>query len=143
MNDAHWLSRTELLIGKESLDKLKSAHILVAGLGGVGSYSAEAICRAGVGKMTIVDSDHVSPSNKNRQLLALTSTEGKNKSELMANRLLDINPELELKVFNEYLIAEEIPAILNIGFDYVIELLIPLLQKYFLLKTVWRKRFRS
>jgi tRNA A37 threonylcarbamoyladenosine dehydratase len=140
MNDTHWLSRTELLIGKESLDKLKSAHILVAGLGGVGSYSADAICRAGVGKMTIADSDRISPSNKNRQLLALTSTEGKSKSELMANRLLDINPELELKVFKEYLIAEEIPAILNIGFDYVIDAIDTLAPKIFFIKNCLEKK---
>ena len=86
MDESHWLSRTELLVGKENLKKLKKAHILVAGLGGVGGYAAEAICRAGIGKMTIADNDYVSASNRNRQLLALKSTEGKSKAELMARQ---------------------------------------------------------
>jgi tRNA A37 threonylcarbamoyladenosine dehydratase len=87
-----WLSRTELLLGKDGLDRLKNSNVLIVGLGGVGGYAAEVICRAGVGKMTIVDGDLVQPSNRNRQLLALKSTGGKAKAIVMAERLKDINP---------------------------------------------------
>ncbi|MEZ5196462.1 MAG: ThiF family adenylyltransferase [Bacteroidales bacterium] len=76
LNENYWLGRTELLLGKENIEKLKNSHVLVAGLGGVGGYAAEAICRSGVGEMTIVDSDVVSITNCNRQLLATRKTEG-------------------------------------------------------------------
>lgn len=78
-----WLSRTELLLGKERLERLKNAHVLVAGLGGVGAYAAEQLCRAGVGEMTIIDGDSVDVTNKNRQLPALDSNIGKAKAEIM------------------------------------------------------------
>jgi tRNA A37 threonylcarbamoyladenosine dehydratase len=98
-----WLSRTELLTGKGKLIALREKHVLVAGLGGVGAMAAEQICRAGVGIMTIIDGDTVHPSNRNRQLPALKSTEGISKTEVMAKRLLDINPDLKLTVMNEYI----------------------------------------
>ena len=88
--------RTELMIGAEKLECLKASHVLVVGLGGVGAYAAEMLCRAGVGKLTLIDSDKVSRSNKNRQLLALDSTEGKLKTEVLAERLKDINKDVEL-----------------------------------------------
>src|SRR5664280_3712924 len=91
-----WLTRTELILGGEGLTKLKASNVLVVGLGGVGAYAAEMICRAGVGSMTIVDGDKINSSNLNRQLLALTSPQGKLKAELMGARLLDINPGLHL-----------------------------------------------
>jgi tRNA A37 threonylcarbamoyladenosine dehydratase len=140
MSKSDWLVRTELLIGKENLEKLRKAHILIAGLGGVGGYAAEAICRAGVGRMTIADNDHVSPSNRNRQLIALSSAEGKSKAELMANRLLDINPDLELKVFTEYLKDDKIPAVLSAGFDYVIDAIDTLSPKIFFIKNCIDKK---
>jgi len=92
----NWTDRTELLLGKEKLQRLQNAHVLVAGLGGVGGYAAEHLCRAGIGKMTIVDGDAVSNTNRNRQLLAFTSTQGQRKAQLMAQRLKDINPDLEI-----------------------------------------------
>ena len=92
-----------MILGTEGLNRLKTARVLVVGLGGVGAYAAELICRAGVGSMTIVDGDKINSSNRNRQLLALTSTQGKAKAELMGARLLDINPELHLTVVNEYI----------------------------------------
>src|SRR5665811_37619 len=98
-----WLSRTEILIGKEGIDKLKASNVLVVGLGGVGAYAAEMICRAGIGKMTIVDGDTIHTSNRNRQLLALQSTEGTAKTIVMGQRLKDINPGLDLTVINEYI----------------------------------------
>ncbi len=91
-----------MLLGAEGLEKLKSARVLVVGLGGVGAYASEMICRAGVGSMTIVDGDKINSSNRNRQLLALKSTQGKAKAELMGVRLLDINPGLDLTIVNEY-----------------------------------------
>ena len=100
MLHTHWLSRTELLIGDEKLIALKQKHVLIAGLGGVGAMAAEQICRAGVGRMTIIDGDTVHTSNRNRQLPALKSTEGMAKTVVMAKRLLDINPELQLTVIN-------------------------------------------
>lgn len=116
-----WLSRTELLTGKEKLTALREKHVLVAGLGGVGAMAAEQICRAGIGKMTIIDGDTVHTSNRNRQLPALKSTEGIAKTEVMAKRLLDINPELDLTIINEYIKDERTVEILEAGFDYVVD----------------------
>ena len=98
-----WTERTELLLGRDNMEKLSRSHVLVVGLGGVGAYAAEMICRAGVGEMTIVDADAVSVTNKNRQLVALDSTIGKNKSDVLTQRLLDINPSLNLHVINAFI----------------------------------------
>ena len=98
-----WLTRTELILDSEKLDKLKNADVLVVGLGGVGAYAAEMICRSGVGSMTIVDGDHIHPTNRNRQLPALKSTEGLAKAEVMGQRILDINPDIKLTVIQEYI----------------------------------------
>ena len=87
-----WLQRTDLLVGTEALNRLRALHVLVVGLGGVGAYAAEMLCRAGIGEMTIVDADCVEETNLNRQLLALTTTIGRPKAEVMAERLLQINP---------------------------------------------------
>ena len=94
----NWLERTELLLGEEKLDILRRSCVLVVGLGGVGAYAAEMIARAGVGRMTVADADTVAPSNINRQLVALHSTVGRAKAEVLAERLRDINPELRLDV---------------------------------------------
>ena len=88
----NWLERTALLLGEEKLGMLRRAHVLVVGLGGVGAYAAEMIARAGVGRMTVADADTVSVSNINRQLVALRSTVGRPKAEVLAERLRDINP---------------------------------------------------
>jgi tRNA A37 threonylcarbamoyladenosine dehydratase len=118
----NWLDRTELLFGPEKLEKLKQAHVLVVGLGGVGAYSAEQLCRAGIGKMTIVDGDTVETTNRNRQLPALISNLGKPKAEILANRFRDINSEIELKVINEYITETEIVELLkNQDIDYVVD----------------------
>ncbi len=142
MNEENWLSRTELLLGKQNLKKLQNAHILVAGLGGVGAYAAEAICRAGIGQLTIVDSDRIMPSNRNRQLPALKSTEGRLKTEVMAERLLDINPDLNIMAFHEYLVDEKIEEILNFSYDYVIDAIDTLSPKIFLIKYCVEKRLQ-
>lgn len=128
-----WLSRTELLLGEDGLNKLKASNVLIVGLGGVGAYAAEMICRAGIGKMTIVDGDSIHSSNRNRQLLALGSTEGKAKAMLMAERLKDINPELDLTAVNEYIKDERISEILDFGFNYAVDAIDTLSPKVYLI----------
>ena len=131
--EADWLSRTELLLGEEKLQKLKAANVLIVGLGGVGAYAAEMICRAGVGSMTIVDGDNINPTNRNRQLPALKSTEGLAKAEVMGKRLNDINPEINLTVIQEYLKDEKMTDVLDMGFDYVVDAIDTLSPKIFLI----------
>ncbi len=133
MLSENWQERTELLIGKENLDKLKMAHVLIVGLGGVGSSAAEAICRAGVGEITIVDGDHIHPSNKNRQLPALDSTMGKPKAEVVGDRLIDINPELKLHIVQEYIKDDRMIDILNKPYDYVVDAIDTLSPKVYLI----------
>ena len=136
----HWQERTELLIGKDRMQKLADAHVLVAGLGGVGAMAAEMICRAGIGSLTIVDADRIAPGNRNRQIPALISTEGKLKTEVVGKRLLDINPELRLKMVTEYMIDEKIPEILSLGhYDYVVDAIDTLSPKlYFIVECLHR-----
>lgn len=118
----NWLERTELLLGKEKIDILRQAHVLVVGLGGVGAYAAEMIARAGVGRMTLADADVVGLTNINRQLLALHSTIGRPKAEVLAERLRDINPEIELTIVNRYIKDEETYTLLNAArYDYVVD----------------------
>ena len=108
-----WQERTALLLGEEALLRLREAVVVVAGLGGVGAYAAEMVARAGVGRMVLIDSDRVGESNKNRQLLALDSTLGRLKTEVMAERLLDINPELRIVTVAEYLTEDNVSAVLE------------------------------
>jgi len=141
-----WLERTELLIGKEQLVRLSKSNVLVVGLGGVGSYAAEFICRAGVGKMTIIDGDTVDPTNKNRQLPALNSTIGKSKASVMAARFLDINPELDLTVIDKFQQPEDnIKLIQDQSFDYVMDCIDSVSPKLYLIKTCFdmKQRFIS
>ena len=133
--DCNWLERTSLLLGDEKLELLRRSNVLVVGLGGVGAYAAEMIARAGVGRMTIADADVVSPTNINRQLIALHSTIGREKSELMAERLRDINPELELTVVNRFVKDDETDALLDSAkFDYVVDAIDTLSPKLALIK---------
>ena len=121
MNTDNWLERTELLLGKEKLDLLRKAHVLVVGLGGVGAYAAEMIVRAGVGRMTIADADAVAPSNINRQLVA--------------ERLRDINPEIELTVVSRYIKDEETDLLLDAAkYDYAVDAIDTLSPKLALIK---------
>jgi tRNA A37 threonylcarbamoyladenosine dehydratase len=137
-----WLHRTELLIGPDKVLKLKESHVLVVGLGGVGAYAAEMICRAGVGRMTIVDGDRIHPTNRNRQLIALRSLEGREKAEAMGHRLLDINPGLDLTVINEYIRDERMIEILDQPFDYVVDAIDTLAPKVFLIYHARKKDHR-
>lgn len=137
----HWMTRTNVLLGEEDVQKLIQANVLIVGLGGVGGIAAEMIARAGVGKMTIVDADTVDITNCNRQIPALTSTEGKLKADVLAERLKDINPELELTVLNEYLKNERIYEVLDKGnFDYAMDCIDTLSPKtYFIQACIERK----
>lgn len=128
-----WLKRTELLLDSEKLIKLKNANVLVVGLGGVGAYAAEMICRSGVGSMTIVDGDHIHPTNRNRQLPALKSTEGLAKAEVMGQRIMDINPDIKLTVIQEYIKDDRMIEIIDKGFDYVVDAIDTLSPKIFLI----------
>ena len=134
MND-NWLERTELLLGKEKLSQIRDAHVLVVGLGGVGAYAAEMIVRAGVGRMTVADADTVNPTNINRQLVALHSTVGRPKAEVLAERLRDINPALELHVVDKYIKDEETDLLLDSArFDYAVDAIDTLSPKLALIK---------
>lgn len=137
----NWLSRTEMLIGNEALAKLRDSRVLVVGLGGVGAYAAEMICRAGVGSLTIVDGDKIHPSNRNRQLLALDSTNGKSKAVLMHDRLLDINPGIKVTAINEYIRDDRMIEVLDEGFDYVIDAIDTLSPKIFLIYHSLQRKF--
>ena len=118
----YWMSRTQLLLGDEQVEKLINKHVLVVGLGGVGGICAEMIARSGVGKMTIVDADTVDLSNTNRQIPALHSTAGKLKAEVMAERLKDINPELQLTVLPQFIKEDITTQLLDSGaFDYAVD----------------------
>lgn len=129
------MERTELLLGAEKLDMLRRANVLVAGVGGVGAYAAEMIVRAGVGRMTIADADCVSESNINRQLVALHSTIGRQKCEILAERLRDINPELQLNIVNRFIKDTETDSLLDSdNFDYVVDAIDTLSPKLALIK---------
>ena len=110
-------SRTEMMLGKDAVDSLRSSHVAVFGVGGVGGYVAEALARAGIGKLTLIDSDRVSVSNINRQIIALHSTVGKYKTDAMLERIRDINPDCEVISVNEFY-SEENPIDL-LHFNYI------------------------
>jgi tRNA A37 threonylcarbamoyladenosine dehydratase len=134
--DLKWLERTELLIGTAELERLVQTRVLIVGMGGVGSYAAEFICRAGVGSMTIVDGDVVDVTNKNRQLPALSSTVGKGKAALMAERLLDINPDLKLNVIDKFQKPDDTDLLVKEGnFDYVMDCIDSISPKLFLIQA--------
>lgn len=140
---APWNQRTQLLIGELGIEKLQHAHVLVVGLGGVGAYAAEMLCRAGVGELSIVDADTISRSNLNRQLIALTSTIGMAKPQLMEDRLLDINPNLKLHVIHDYLKEENIIQLFkSTSFDYVVDAIDTIAPKVFFIHTALQHQQR-
>jgi len=136
MEDNNWLERTELLIKKNGLEKLQKSNILIVGMGGVGSFAAEFITRAGIGNLTIVDGDSIDITNINRQLIALNSNLGENKVEIMGKRITDINPNINLTLVNEFLQPESIENIIqNEKFDYVLDCIDSLSPKLSLIKA--------
>ncbi len=113
--------RTQLLIGTEAVEKLKSSKIMIFGIGGVGSYAAEAVARAGVGEMILVDKDTVSESNINRQLIALKTTVGKAKVEVMKNRIAEINPDIKVTAIEKFCLPDNVDEFFMQKVDYVID----------------------
>lgn len=143
MTDYNWQQRTEILFGTEKMERIRKAHVLVVGLGGVGAYAAEMICRAGVGKMTIVDADTVQPTNKNRQLPAMESTLGKLKTDVLADRYRDINPNIELVVKPVYLKDENIPQLLDADkYDFIVDAIDTISPKCFLLYEALKRKIK-
>jgi len=143
MEDFSWLSRTELLIGKENLIWLSKAHVLVIGLGGVGSFAAEFICRNGIGTMTIVDGDTIDPTNRNRQLPALATNHGESKADIMAERLKAINPELSLHVIKTFINPDAVAEILSAHhYDYIVDAIDSVTPKITFLKEAYHRRMR-
>lgn len=114
-------SRSELLLGRDAMKKLNNSHVAVFGIGGVGSYTVEALVRCGVGELTLIDNDTVSVTNINRQIIALNSTVGKAKVEVAKNRALDINPNIKIHTLKTFFTAENQSEIDFTEFDYVVD----------------------
>lgn len=136
--DNHWLQRGELLLGQEKSARLASAHILIVGLGGVGSWAAEMLCRAGVGRFTLVDSDCVDVTNINRQMPALAQTVGRLKCDIVAERLRAINPEVVIAVRPEFIERDNVDALLDCAaYDFVVDAIDTLDAKAALICGCW------
>lgn len=116
-----WYERTRMAIGDRAIERLKGSSVILFGVGGVGSFVAEALARAGVGSITLVDNDKISLTNLNRQLVALNSTLGKVKTEVMAERIKDINPECDVKCVNEFILYDNINDVIDRKFDYCVD----------------------
>ena len=142
MNDISWLGRTSLLIGEDTVRYLTTKHVMVVGLGGVGSYAAEFIARAGIGEMTIIDGDVVDPTNRNRQLPALATNHGVSKALIMEERLKAINPELKLHVIKEFVNPEMVLNHLTATPDYIIDAIDSITPKITFIKTAYEKKLR-
>jgi tRNA A37 threonylcarbamoyladenosine dehydratase len=135
MTDVSWLSRSELLVGPSGLQNLQQSRVLVVGMGGVGSFAAEFLCRAGVGHLTLVDGDVVERSNRNRQLPALCSTEGRPKADVMAERLRDINPDVNLIIRHEFITPDNVNDLLSTPYDYIVDAIDSLTPKIHLIRA--------
>ena len=141
--EENWQQRTELLLGEDKMKRIRASHVLVVGLGGVGAYAAEMLCRAGVGRMTIVDADTVQPTNMNRQLPAMHSTLGMPKAEVLAARYKDINPDIELTVLSVYLKDENIPELLDSArFDFIVDAIDTISPKCFLIHEAMKRHIK-
>lgn len=140
MNDISWLGRTTLLIGEDKIRTLNDKHVMVVGMGGVGSFAAEFICRSGIGTMTIIDGDVVDPTNRNRQLPALSTNHGVAKADIMQERLLAINPELKIKVIKEFITPEYVERLLLEKPDYIIDAIDSVTPKLTFLKLAFKSK---
>lgn len=132
--EIEWQERTLLQIGIEGVKDLSESSVAVIGLGGVGAYAAEMLCRAGVGNLLIADSDRYNPTNKNRQLGALDSTMGLKKTQVMSQRLRDINKEVKISVVEEYITSENVEELLNYKIDFLVDAIDTLSPKISLIK---------
>jgi len=139
-HDNPLFERTHILLGDTGIKRLQNSHVFIAGVGGVGSFTAEALARMGVGKITLVDHDVVSASNSNRQLISLASTIGKLKVDVMAERIADINPLCELNLITDFLTPTSMPEALAQGFDVIVDAIDSLSSKTALLEIAWRQQ---
>lgn len=137
MEDLSWLGRTSLLIGEDTVRELTKKHVMVVGMGGVGSFAAEFICRSGIGTMTIIDGDVVDPTNRNRQLPALATNHGQSKADIMAERLKSINPELTLHVIKAFVNPEMVADLLLQKPDYLVDAIDSITPKVTFLKIAY------
>lgn len=141
--ESRWTDRTALLLGEDKMRRLQAAHVLIVGVGGVGAYAAEMLCRAGVGEMTIVDADTVQPTNINRQLPATHSTIGCSKVEVLAERFRDINPDIRLHALPMYLKEEEVASLLagtlNCQFNIIVDAIDTIAPKCALIVEAMRR----
>ncbi|MFM7709709.1 MAG: ThiF family adenylyltransferase [Ferruginibacter sp.] len=140
--DISWLSRTSLLIGEEAVRSLTKKHVLIVGMGGVGSFAAEFIARGGVGKMTIIDGDTVDPTNRNRQLPALATNHGISKADIMSERLQHINPELSITAIKSFINPDMVSAILEEKPDFIIDAIDSITPKITFLNRRIKNRFQ-
>jgi tRNA A37 threonylcarbamoyladenosine dehydratase len=135
-----WTDRTALLLGEDKMSRLSNAHVLVVGVGGVGAYAAEMLCRAGVGELTIIDADTVNTTNINRQLPATHSTVGRLKTEVLAEHLLDVNPSLRLHALSIYLKEEAVGQLLQVEkYDFIVDAIDTIAPKCALLGEALRR----
>lgn len=134
--------RSLLVFDEAGIAKLQASHVLVAGVGGVGGFVIEALARAGIGKLTIIDHDQVTPSNVNRQIVALNSTIGKSKAEVMKSRILDINPECEVLVKQSFLKPDDMQGLLSEPVDYVVDAIDSLNCKVALVATAYQNGYK-
>ena len=141
--ESRWTDRTALLLGEDKMRRLQAAHVLIVGVGGVGAYAAEMLCRAGVGEMTIVDADTVQPTNINRQLPATHSTIGRPKVEVLAERFRNINPDIRLHALPMYLKEEEVAPLLagtlNCQFNIIVDAIDTIAPKCALIVEAMRR----
>lgn len=137
-----WDDRTRTLLGDGALRRLANSRVLVVGVGGVGGYAAEMLARSGVGHLTLIDADDVAPSNINRQLIALHDTVGKSKVELFASRFHQINPLMTVEPVQQFLTAENIPGLLDTGFDFVVDAIDTVAPKVALIEACMRRGIR-
>lgn len=140
MKDLSWLGRTQLLIGEEALLSLTQKHVMVVGMGGVGSFAAEFVARSGIGEMTIIDGDVVDPTNRNRQLPALATNHGVAKAQIMAERLMAINPELKLHVVEEFVNPEMVAQQIARKPDFIIDAIDSLTPKLTFIKLAYESK---
>lgn len=137
-----WKSRSASLVGGDAMERLSNAKVLVVGVGGVGGYAAEMLARSGVGSLTLIDADCVAESNINRQLIALHSTVGLSKTELLARRFRDINPDIKIDARQTFLTPEDVPSLLDEGYDWVIDAIDTIAPKVALIAESMRRRQR-
>lgn len=142
MSPLHRFSRTEILIGPEKLDRLRQSTVAIFGLGGVGSFAAEALCRAGVGRLVLVDFDDICLTNVNRQLHAMDGTVGRAKVQVMAERLRLINPEADIVPQKDFYEAGNSEFLLSGGYDYVVDAIDHITSKLHLIRSCRERELR-